>query len=93
MPYITKDRRKEIEKCDSHLDIFGKIGQLNKVIETEGELNYVITKLCHSFIERKRKKYSTLNTVIGVLECAKLELYRRIIAPYENQKIKENGNV
>jgi len=27
------------------------------------------------------------------LECAKLELYRMIAAPYEDTKIKENGSV
>ena len=31
--------------------------------------------------------------VIGALECAKLELYRRIAAPYEDTKIQENGEV
>jgi hypothetical protein len=33
------------------------------------------------------------NDVIGALECCKLELYRRMVAPYENTKIKENGDV
>ena len=31
--------------------------------------------------------------LIGVLECAKLELYRRVAAPYEDDKIDENGDV
>jgi hypothetical protein len=30
--------------------------------------------------------------VVGALECAKLELYRRLAAPYEDQKIKLNGD-
>jgi len=30
---------------------------------------------------------------IGALECAKLELYRRVAAPYEDTKIAENGDV
>jgi len=30
---------------------------------------------------------------VGVLECAKLELYRRIAAPYEDEKIVETGDV
>ncbi len=32
------------------------------------------------------------NALIGVLESAKLELYRRMIAPYEDVKMKENGD-
>lgn len=38
-------------------------------------------------------KYDSLNAVIGVLECAKQEFYRRAAVPYENQKITENGDV
>ncbi len=38
-------------------------------------------------------RYSKINSLIGVLECAKLELYRRVAAPYENDKIDENGDV
>jgi hypothetical protein len=38
-------------------------------------------------------RYAHLNEVIGALECAKLELYRRIAVPYEDQKITESGDV
>jgi len=38
-------------------------------------------------------KYSNLNELIGVLECAKLELYRRVAAPYEDEKALINGDV
>jgi hypothetical protein len=31
--------------------------------------------------------------MIGVLECAKLELYRRVAAPYEDAKCEDNGDV
>ena len=31
--------------------------------------------------------------LVGVLECAKLELYRRLAAPYEDLKIEDNGDV
>jgi hypothetical protein len=34
-----------------------------------------------------------VNEAIGVLECAKLELYRRVAAPYEDEKIAESGDV
>ncbi len=30
---------------------------------------------------------------MGALEGSKLEFYRRIAAPYENKKMKENGDV
>ena len=37
--------------------------------------------------------YEWINEVIGVLECAKLELYRRVAAPYEDDKRLQNGDV
>jgi hypothetical protein len=61
--------------------------------EDAGELNYVITKVCDEFLARKGRRYNHINTVIGVLECAKQEFYRRVAAPYEDEKIVENGDV
>jgi hypothetical protein len=61
--------------------------------ENPGELNYCITRIINNYIKFKGLKYNILNEVIGVLECAKLELYRRIAAPYEDKKIEENGDV
>jgi hypothetical protein len=57
-----------------------------------GELNYLITKLCLDYLGGV-KRYSKYNEVIGVLECAKLEMYRRAVSPYEDKKIAENGDV
>jgi len=59
---------------------------------TEGALNFVITKLLCAWLGPK-PSYSNLNAAIGVLECAKLELYRRMAAPYEDGKIAKNGDV
>jgi hypothetical protein len=60
-----------------------------------GDLNYTITRLVDAYLARKGVSYATLNEAIGVLECAKLELYRRIVARYEDRKIADpdNGDV
>jgi hypothetical protein len=61
---------------------------------TVGELNYLITRLCLEYLDNaKPETYSIINSVIGALECAKLELYRRVAVPYENIKRNENGEV
>lgn len=80
MPYIKTSKRYEL---DNEL----------VSVKSSGELNYKITMLVKNYIDNKGQCYDTLNEVIGVLECAKLELYRRKIANYENEKIKENGDV
>ena len=58
-----------------------------------GELNYGITLLCINYLEKNGKKYATMNDILGALEGAKLEFYRRVASPYEDIKIKENGDV
>jgi hypothetical protein len=62
--------------------------------ETPGELNYAITRLLDEYLIQKGGiRYPHLNEVIGALECAKLELYRRVAAPYEDKKIAASGDV
>jgi len=85
MPYINKENREKF------FDALDKLYQTN--IESSGDLNYIITSICHDYINDKGMNYKTLNEVIGVLECAKLELYRRKISPYEDKKIEQNGDV
>lgn len=82
MPYIKQELRDRLIPKD-----------FTPVPETSGELNFVITEMCDSYLAGKGKNYSNINEVIGALECAKLEFYRRIAAPYEDLKIKENGDV
>lgn len=55
----------------------------------KGFLNYFLFKLC----KISCKNYEDYRNFIGELECAKLEIYRRLVAKYENKKIKENGDV
>ncbi len=58
-----------------------------------GELNYLITSLCVDYLKLNKLSYQTINDVVGALEGAKLEFYRRVAAPYEDTKIIENGDV
>lgn len=87
MPYIKVENRSKYEKV---------LGNLVKILKTlppeeiDGELNYVVTKILK---EVYPLRYFHINKAIGVLECIKLEYYRRVAAPYENLKIKESGDV
>ncbi len=62
-------------------------------INTPGELNYLITQLLIKYQKQKGLSYQTINDIMGALEGAKSEYYRRVAAPYEDSKIKENGDV
>jgi len=58
--------------------------------EVDGELNYVVTKILKEIYPLR---YFHINKAVGVLECIKLEYYRRVAAPYEDSKIQESGDV
>lgn len=85
MPYIKEGDRigftRQIEVLAVH-------------IETLGELNFVITKLLLEFAENNREEnYGLYCALMGTLESVKQEFYRRKVAPYEDEKRKQNGDV
>lgn len=62
-------------------------------VQTPGELNYLISLVCREYLEDNDISYKSLNDLIGAIEGAKLELYRRVVAQYEDKKVEENGDV
>ena len=85
IPYISQERRKDILP---HIAEFWK----NCPLLEEGEVNYTITTLLE-YYRNGKYRYSLFNRIIGLLECIKLEYYRRMVASYEDSKEKENGDV
>lgn len=79
MPYINPARKKALKDG-------GKI-------VSPGELNYALTCAIMHYMKVNGLCYSSINGVIGALEGAKLEFYRRVAVPYEEKKLKENGDV
>lgn len=77
MPYIKKRNRDAASRMPCN----------------PGELNFTITQLCTGYMVRNGLNYANINEVMGALESAKLEFYRRVAAPYEDKKIFENGDV
>lgn len=92
MPYIGEQNRVRLESAIDEI-----VGILNeKGVDGNypvGHLNYLITSIIVKTLDRQGKRYKHFNAVVGALECCKLELYRRAVAPYEDTKIEENGDV
>lgn len=86
MPYI-KDKAERLRLDEVVERYIGSVS--NSTDWITGSLNYFLFKLakdyCHS--------YEAYRDFIGELEAAKLEIYRRLAAPYEDKKIKYNGDV
>jgi len=85
MPYIFEPLRK---RYDYPLKLLSQL-----MTPDPGHLNYIISKITHSYIQRKGLKYRILNQTIGVLECVKQELYRQVAVPFEDIKKAENGSI
>ena len=91
MPYIQQGDR----------DLFDKY--LNRLFEeygsviSAGQLNYILTHICQQWLAHRsmseRVGYADYATVVAALECAKLEFVRRVLTPYEDTKIVDNGDV
>ncbi len=79
MPYIPEIRR-------STLDMWAEA-------QSPGELNYLLTRIAIVYLTGKGLSYQTINDVLGALEGAKAEFYRRVAVPFEEQKLAENGDV
>jgi hypothetical protein len=87
MPYIKNEDRFALapfERPD---------GSRTRPIRTAGELNFLFTILAIEYIEANGLNYQNCNDVVGALDGAKAEFQRRVVAPYEDKKIRENGDV
>jgi hypothetical protein len=81
MPYIDKERRTmaSLPLTDAAL--------------TPGELNYQFTEVIKLYVQTHGLSYKTANDILGALEGAKLEFYRRVVVPYEEKKCRQNSDV
>ena len=91
MPYILPNKRTILDpKIDELHTALVDLEMDDVNNNLEGNLNYIVTRLI-------RKCYGTsygeINDAIGMLECVKMEHYRKVAAPYEDQKEFENGSV
>lgn len=87
MPYIKPDQRVPIN--DLLRPLIAHLKQL-PLDEQDGALNYSVTKILKELYE---PRYFNYNRAMGVLSSIQAEWYRKYVAPYEDKKIVENGEV
>lgn len=92
MPYIKQEYRLTLN--DLAEDVVKELKRLNEenITEYAGNFNFFISSIMNKLL-LGNMSYSIINELIGALECTKLELYRRMAAPYENIKSDTNGDV
>lgn len=82
-PYITQGNRKRLDW------IIDNLASELKTLGITGNLNYVLFRLAKKIC----KRYGDYAAFEGDCHQSLKEIYRRFEIPYENEKIKVNGDV
>ncbi len=85
MPYIKAKDKDEMSDVISDLRLY---------ILSKGDLNYAICELVGKIIlDGEKISYTQMSEWIDAVHDAEAELRRRLLNPYEDIKIIENGDV
>ncbi len=93
MPYIPQQDRSAYDP-----DIARLAASLARQTpeKRKGHANYVVTQILRKawgLDAAANESYSSYADVVGTLECAKLELYRHWLGPYEDKAIDRHGDL
>jgi hypothetical protein len=82
MPYVKQERRSDLNKV--------VVAMTEAGVKADGDLNYILYRFCKYHIPLN---YNSVKNYLGELEESIAEIRRKILAPYEETKEKENGSV
>ncbi len=88
MPYIKRSDRKQYQSIITELAALIPEDRMSR----PGHMNYCVSLLIEK-VYGNSMRYADHNEVVGVLHCIVDEFYRRKTAPYEDLKIKEEGDL
>jgi len=92
MPYIKQAKRDVLDPyIEELLNALRELESDDPENNFEGNINYVFTVILDRVYSGTG--YTGVKDAVGTTVCAILEFYRRVAAPYENQKAFENGDV
>ncbi len=93
MPYISKEEREQHDPCINNL--FTNLNTMDND-RISGHLNYILFRLAKLLCNEQsggKHNYARMAVVSSALSEAQAEFRRRIMAPYEDEKIKQNGDI
>jgi hypothetical protein len=82
MPYIKEERRHDMDEV---VDLMAELG-----VKADGDLNYILYAFCKRHV---KPSYNNYKNFCGELRQCATEIERRLLGPYEDEKIRENGDV
>ena len=91
IPYIPKNQREELDSEISNLA--SRVRLTFDISIQPGVVNYTLTRLLSEIFKNIPENYAKYEKMVGLLELIKMELMRKKIFVYEDQKCKQNGEV
>ena len=88
MPYIA---RKDRAQYQTAIDELAKLVPPDRMARP-GHMNYIMSLLIQR-VYGGSMRYADHNEVIGLLNCVQQEFYRRFTAPYEDEKVEQEGDL
>ena len=82
MPYIKQDRRDVLDQIVDAMDVAN--------VKADGDLNYILFAFCKRYVSPSYNNYK--NFCGEIYQCA-TEIERKLLGPYEDEKIRNNGDV
>ena len=82
MPYIKPNERSSMDQIVNMMDDWG--------VQVDGDLNYILYAFCKRYV---KPSYNNYKNFCGELRQCATEIERRILGPYEDKKIIENGDI
>jgi len=82
MPYVKQEQRIELDRIVAEMALTD--------VKANGDLNYILYAYCKRCVA---PSYNNYKNFCGELRQCATEIERRILAPYEDEKIAENGDV
>ena len=99
MPYINEEMRSRCQfkagPLEERIDfLITHIRDEYDKGELEGVCNHTISRIVAGVMRPKNGwRYKWLNRAYGTFMSAGAEFYRRLVAPYEDECIKKNGDI
>ena len=82
MPYIDSKLRIKVDLAIDEI--------IRQDVTPDGQLNYLLFSLCKRTIQ---PSYKNFKRYIGELEECVAEIRRRLLAPYEDDRMAEHGDI
>lgn len=95
MPYIIQKDRKDpfLDPRETPMSMEETAELVGQLLDSGAELNYFFTAMIAAYMKEQGLRYQNISDVVGALEGAKQEFFRKVVNPYEELKEGENGPV